>query len=386
MRTRKASSIAAALILSAGAVVLASCSGGGSVTPTGVVRVAMTDAPACGFERVFVTVQRIRFHRSASAGENDSGWVDLAVNPPRRIDLLELQNGRLAELGQASLEAGQYTQMRLVLAPNPGTGAPANAVVPTGGGEVPLTTPSGVQSGIKLVNTFTVEEGKTADILIDFDACRSIVIRGNGGYLLKPVLEVVPRNTTAINGFVEEALVGALVTAQRSGAVVRSTVVDTSGSFSLAFLDPAQGPLDVVITAPGRATTVIAAVPLSDDAIREIATASAPITAPVSTMRSARGAITPASAEATVRALQTVGSLPRVEVAFVNTSAGDYSLSLPIAAPRLAIYSTTLPLNFLAQTSNAAKYTLEASAEGFATRTQPIDITTNNAVWDVALQ
>jgi len=34
------------------------------------VRFALTDAPACGFDQVNVSIERIRVHRDASANEN----------------------------------------------------------------------------------------------------------------------------------------------------------------------------------------------------------------------------------------------------------------------------------------------------------------------------
>ena len=111
------------------------------------MRLALTDAPACGYDAVNVTIERVRVHQSSGAGDNDSGWYDLVVSPRQRVDLLSLTNGVLEELGEMPLPAGRYTQMRLVLADN-GSSAPfANSVVPTGSDEVALTTPSAQQSG-----------------------------------------------------------------------------------------------------------------------------------------------------------------------------------------------------------------------------------------------
>jgi hypothetical protein len=111
---------------------LLACGGGGggggsipvSATPAptaaekGTLRLAMTDAPACGYDAVNVTVTRVRVHQAASAAESEAGWQDLPVNPPARIDLLSLTNGALFELGQLPLPVGKYTQLRLVLAEN----------------------------------------------------------------------------------------------------------------------------------------------------------------------------------------------------------------------------------------------------------------------------
>ena len=64
--------------------------------------------------------------------------------------------------------------------------------------------------------------------------------------------------------------------------------------------------------------------------------------------------------------------MPLVEVAFTTTfsaTTGDYAVSLPVAAPRLATWSNPMvnPIPFVAQDADAAKYRLEASAPGYTT-------------------
>ena len=173
-------------------------SGGGSSTvngdsDTGTLRLALTDAPACGFDTVFVTIQKVRVHKSSDANDIDGGWSEIVLNPAKKVDLLSLTNGKLEELGQTVLPAGKYTQLRLVLAEN--NGAPfANSAKPTGESEVALQTPSGQQSGLKTNIDITVAANTTSDFVIDFDACKSIVAAGGSGkYLLKPVLSMTPR-------------------------------------------------------------------------------------------------------------------------------------------------------------------------------------------------
>jgi hypothetical protein len=194
----------------AAAIVLAACGGGSdSGGGSGTLRLALTDAPACGYDAVNVTIERVRVHQSSVAGENDAGWTDLIVAPQRRVNLLSLTNGVLEELGQTQLPAGRYTQMRLVLAPNGGTQPPANSVLPSGGTETPLTTPSAQQSGLKLNVGIEVGANQIADVVLDFDACKSIVPRGHSGqYNLKPVIAVVPRNNDVgrIEGYVDPSI------------------------------------------------------------------------------------------------------------------------------------------------------------------------------------
>lgn len=246
--------------------------GGAGGSQAGIVSVSLTDAPACGFDQVNVTVSKVRIHQSASADEQSAGWTDITINPPRKINLLSLNdptqpNFALETLGEAPLAAGHYTQLRLVLVPNPNGNNPplANSVVLTGTTtEVPLDTPSAVQSGIKLIHQFTVGSGQRVDLLLDFDACHSIVQTGSDKYILKPVIKVIPTVLNGIVGFVDPAILSkhVVVSAQRNnGEIVRAVMPNASlGKFFLAHLDP--GDYDVVITADDHATAVITGVPV----------------------------------------------------------------------------------------------------------------------------
>jgi hypothetical protein len=54
----------------------------------------------------------------------------------------------------------------------------------------PLSTPSAEQSGLKLQEP-NITGGIMYHVLLDFDANKSIVKLGNGGYKLKPVIRTV---------------------------------------------------------------------------------------------------------------------------------------------------------------------------------------------------
>ena len=90
---------------------------GGAAPAPGTLGVSLTDAPACGFDAVNVTVVKVRVHQSASATENDAGWSDITLSPARKINLLSLNNGALIGLGETPLAAGHYTQLRLLTNP-----------------------------------------------------------------------------------------------------------------------------------------------------------------------------------------------------------------------------------------------------------------------------
>ena len=71
-------------------------------------------------------------------------------------------------------------------------------------------------------------------ILLDFDAARSIVKKGNGSYQLKPVITAFSEATTgAIKGTVNPAASLPAVFAIMAGDTVSSTFADASGNFLL---------------------------------------------------------------------------------------------------------------------------------------------------------
>ena len=388
-------------------LVIAGCGsdGGGSSQP-GTLGVSMTDAPACGFDAVNVTVDKVRVHQSSSASENEAGWTDITLNPARKINLLNLNdptqpNFALESLGEAPLEAGHYTHLRLVLVPNSGGPPFANSVVLSGQStEIALETPSAIQSGIKLIHQFNVESGQRVDLLLDFDACKSILTHKNGTHKLKPVIKVIPFELNGIDGFVKTTLPNVIVTAQVNGEIVRATMPNaTTGKFFLARL-AAPANYDVVITADGHATAVIAAVPVqSSTSITTVSTSGAPIpvvsppTLEASPTHTIDGTVTlnPATDDESVlvAAKQALNGGPTVtvksQVATVLTTTvptGDYeyNVTLPIGAPSLGPYATPLPIVFTQQPAAVAgHYTVKASALGYASQSFAKDISAADA-------
>jgi len=382
-------------------------SGSGAGAQAGVLGVSLTDAPACGFDEVNVTVRKVRVHQSDSADENAAGWSEIILNPSRTINLLNLNdptqpNFALDNLGETSLPSGHYTQVRLVLEDNNGNQSNANWVVLSADSTktpVPLETPSAIRSGIKLINQFDVPSGQRVDLLLDFDACKSIVQRGNGTYALKPVIKVIPYVLNGIDGFVDPALLDShvVVTAQVNGQIVRAAVANTNlapnpnrGKFFLARL-PEGINYDVVITADNHATAVIAGVPVaSSTSITSISTSTTPFTLPVSTAQDITGTVTlnPATDEEAVfitakqvlNTTATVNPAPTVTVKTLaatplpSVQTGDFSYiqTLPTGAPLLAPYGP-LPITPVTtgQSGVAGLYTVQAAATGYTTQSFP---------------
>jgi Domain of unknown function (DUF4382) len=319
-------------------------------------------------------------HRSGDAGEGEAGWSEIVLSPPQRVNLLELTNGILLELGSVSLPAGKYTQLRLVLAPNDSGYPPANSVLPSGTAtEIALSTPSGQQSGLKANIDIDVAAGQVADFVVDFDACKSVVKRGNSGlYNLKPVITVIPRLADAghrVVGYVSPALAaaGANVSVQMNGVPVKATVPNpVSGRFDLVPVP--QGSYDLVVAANGYATAVMTGVPVQTAVPTTVGTEAMRIDTPVSLMRAAEGTVNPATA--TVRALQSLTNGPTVEVAWapVNALGGGFAFTLPIAAPLRTSYPSPSPfsLGFTVDAPVGGLYTIEAASAG-ATKTVAVN-------------
>lgn len=216
------------------------CGGGGGGGPAAPaptrMNVTLVDAPTAEYQQINLDIQRVEI---AQAG---SGWITLG-QPNQVIDLLTLTGGVTATLASgAVLAPGRYTQMRLVL----GT---RNTVRLADGSLHDLKVPSGQQSGIKLAVNFTVAEGTTADIFIDFDAAHSIHLHGagqSGQYLLRPVVQAYDRLLTgSVSGSLRTAsgasLAGAFVIAQSLDAsgnpvLQRQVQVKADGTFTLDLL------------------------------------------------------------------------------------------------------------------------------------------------------
>jgi len=446
-----------ALVASA-LVLLIACGGGGTASgsrstasSSASITTTMSDPTTCSapqgpYSHIYVTVVDVKVSTNANAGDNDSSFVDLTPslkNAPVQVDLLGTavaQNSCfLATLGASQpLTAGSYQQIRLFLADNATSTKPANnqcgtnavncVVVSGDSTPKPLQLSSEVQTGIKIPSGqiggggLNATAGASQTLNIDFDACASIVVQGNGSYRLKPVLhagEVSATASTAISGKVVDkvtnaAISGKVVVAleQKTGTstidrVVMQTVANTDGTFT--FCPVPAGTYDVVVSAVDTTKNVIYATNLTVgvqpgntlgnipmNAQTGASTAAATLTGQVTSA----GSSGPVSIDVSVSALQPIGTTLTITVPAATvgqqssatvslataassgsltcptgTNCQNYSLSVPAVAPTTGTFSASGTVYTAG--AGAATYTVEghafkASSGGTDTCTAPI--------------
>ena len=396
-----------------------------STSSTGLVNVRISDPATCSapqgaYSHIYVTITDVQINASASAGANDSGWIDLTPGlsqNPQQVDLLGQANNQcfLATLGATTaLQPGTYQQIRITLASNNATmannlcGSTANCVMlsSTPNSAQPLLLSSESQTGIKIPSgqiaggQFTIAAGETKDLDIDFIACESIVAQGNGQFRLKPVLHAgeITLTSSSINGTIVDSATGQMIAGgttvvaleqkDSSGVdrVIMETTTDASGSFS--FCPVAAGTYDIVAVAvsgtqvsygaavvtgvqPGNALGNVPLVAQSGT------TAAASITGQITT--STGSAAT--AADISVSALQQIGTSQWVTIPLAsqsatagnvttaqgttcatNTDCATYTLSIPALNPSIGPFTASTTQTLAPPAVGPINYTIDALA------------------------
>jgi hypothetical protein len=234
-----------------------SSDGGGG---TGTVLLGLSDATINGVQAVYVTIEEVSVHQ-----EGGGGW-EIIAEPNQTYNLLDFVNGVREELGLAELQTGHYTQLRMKVGKEPDEGTNilggshpyGNYVIDNSNVCQELKIPSGYQTGVKVVSGFDIYADQTTELILDFDASRSIVEAGSSkNLLLKPTIKVLePENCPIISGTVTEEnsgleLEGVLVSVQsydplssdlKDEVVVEaSTTTDENGSYMIFVGPGAEG-------------------------------------------------------------------------------------------------------------------------------------------------
>lgn len=350
---------------------------GSSGSDSARMDVRLVDGPLQGFQEINIHIQSV-------AIRGESGWITLG-SPDGTYNLLNLTGGLSQTLvNGATLPAGSYGQMRLLL----GTG---NTVKLADGTIHQLDVPSGLQTGIKLTVAFQVAEGTTKDVWIDFDAARSIQLHKTGAsdkYILRPTVRAYDKLVTgSVSGVFTDAtstlpLPRAVVTAQildgtGQPAIVRSTLTNASGAYTLDLLP--VGATYYVVSQPKIGTGPVvaynakasSALTLSDAS--PVRTYSAAFTSNAS-VGTVTGALTPmatASQNDLVSLMQSLGGQTVIvdwTMATVGTSNETYTFgSIPAGSYSVKALRTTLMPDGSTTTATSTAGTAAVTAGGTAT-------------------
>ena len=223
---------------------LPSCGDGGTLS------LGLTDASTADYKAVYVTISQVKV-------QMPEGYWKVVGTPNKTYNLLDLVNGVREEIGITGLDAGEYTEMLLLIGDTSDGGINilskqhpyANYVIDLNDADHELKIPSGFQTGVEIFQAFTIGEYQITNLTLDFNASESVVVGGNSGtWLLKPRIKVLNnRDCSIVSGTVDDGagslLPGVQVSAQRSETSASdptdqelteaSTVTDENGQFKL---------------------------------------------------------------------------------------------------------------------------------------------------------
>ena len=156
---------------------------------TGTLKLYLSDAPmdAENVTGVYITIEEIQYHR-------DGQWITFEeFKGPNAYNLLELTGGNFALLGEFTLPAGNYTQIRFMLdIPEKGSSPadPGCYIEFADNSTEPLFVPSGGETGYKAIGHFEVPANGSVDVTADFDVHKAVVVAGSS-YILKPTIKLI---------------------------------------------------------------------------------------------------------------------------------------------------------------------------------------------------
>ena len=156
---------------------------------TGTLKLYLSDAPldAENVTGVYITVNEIQYHL-------DGKWITCEeFEGSQTYNLLELTEGNSVLLGELTLPAGYYTQIRFMLDILERGSSPANSgcyVEFADNSTQPLFAPSGEKTGYKAIGYFEVIANETVVVTADFDVHKAVIVAGSS-YILKPTIKLI---------------------------------------------------------------------------------------------------------------------------------------------------------------------------------------------------
>jgi len=174
---------------------------------TGTLELLVTDAPPREeVSRIMVTVAEVRVHMASAEQEQEQsnsdnqtqeqeqqqtqqgggGWITINLSANATTFDLLLIEGIEQFLGTSEVEAGKYTQVRLVIK--------TVQVAFDGGSLQDATVPS---KEIKIIHPFKIVGGETTTLVIDFDADKMVTVTGSGKIIVKPVVKILTKQVSS---------------------------------------------------------------------------------------------------------------------------------------------------------------------------------------------
>lgn len=190
--TTHARALASVTLVILASAVLGGCGGDSSGGSNATLNLGLTDAPVDSASKVVIEFTGVQLQ--PSGGGNP---ISFAFASPQQIDLLQEQNGNAAALlNGVSIPAGHYDWIRLML--NVGAqNVVADSYIEINGAQYPIIIPSGSQTGLKLVQGFTMTANQVANFTIDFVLEQAVtapngqMMNGVQAYLLRPALRLI---------------------------------------------------------------------------------------------------------------------------------------------------------------------------------------------------
>lgn len=187
-RAWAAAAAAALLTLSSG------CGGGSSDDTTdliapasGFLTLRVTDAPVDDAAEVIIVFTGVELQRGPAS------TINIDFDTPRSLDLLQFRNGQAANLLQGHpVLPGEYEWLRLKISAEQNL-QNGSRIRLRDGRQFPLFIPSGAESGLKLNRRFTVAQGGTTRLIVDFDLRKSVVAPPGQtpNWILRPSLRLI---------------------------------------------------------------------------------------------------------------------------------------------------------------------------------------------------
>jgi hypothetical protein len=186
-----------------------SCTDNPASDSMGKILIRLIDSPGL-FDQEVIVMRRIEIHRTNFP--SDLGWR-VINGDVSTYDVLKLRNGVTQVIASTSIPVGTYDALRITL---------EGSNVWVGGQYRLLTLPTGVAGGFVLQHSMTILEGDFYELVLDFDAFRSVTRTGPTQYTLNPFIR-------AQDAYLAGSISGSVVTAD-SSKILNSWITTSVGS------------------------------------------------------------------------------------------------------------------------------------------------------------